>query len=315
MAVNFPESRVLQIWQDCPGRADLRTEEDGPVRVIYPGRLNDDRGADFRDAVIETRRGRLTGDIEIHLKSSYWWAHRHHLDPVYNRVILHVVFWRDAIKTVNLENGQQVPTLALTGLFGTGDNQCLLPISPLPCRILDSAWDNSLLPGILEIAGEQRFRSRAAGFMTISSPAEAGQILYCGVMAALGYAKNKYQMTELAGRMPLRRLESLVPQVKLDTECLARFQAMLLGTAGLLPSQRAGPRVDNKNERWVEGLERLWSAAGGSITMSEKDWHFFRVRPGNFPTRRIAAMSLLLHRYRETGLLNGLIDKLYHLPA
>jgi len=71
----FPESRVVKIWQDClPGRTDLVTEEDGPIEIVYPGRLNDDRGADLRDAIIATRRGLQKGDVEIHVKSSSWWA-------------------------------------------------------------------------------------------------------------------------------------------------------------------------------------------------------------------------------------------------
>jgi hypothetical protein len=159
------------------------------------------------------------------------------------------------------------------------------------------------------MAGEQRFQSRAAGFQTVSSPDEAGQALYRGIMAALGYTSNKHPMVELACRMPLRRLESMVAAEIAPAGCLAIYQAMLMGTAGLLPSQRVWPPVKVKNDRWAEGLERLWSAAGEAVTMSEKDWHFFRVRPGNSPTRRIAAMSWLLLRYREEGLLHGLINK------
>src|SRR4030042_4207405 len=92
MTANLPESRVLQIWPECPGRDDLETEDDGPVKVLYPGRINDGSGADFRDAVIQTDRGLVTGDIEIHTRSSHWRAHRHHRDPLYNPGGPHAVF-------------------------------------------------------------------------------------------------------------------------------------------------------------------------------------------------------------------------------
>jgi hypothetical protein len=175
--------------------------------------------------------------------------------------------------------------------------------------------DMGILYGILDKAGEQRFQSRAAGFQTVSSPDEAGQGLYRGIMAALGYASNKHPMAELACRMPLRRLESMVMAETPDLECLAVYQAMLLGTAGLLPSQRVLQLAKVKNDSWVEGVERLWPAAGEAVTMSETDWHFFRVRPGNSPARRIAAMSHLLLRYKEKGLLPGLIDKIDEVPV
>ena len=71
--------------------AKLTTKNGKPLKIIYPGRINDDRGADFRDAVIATGRRLIKGDIEIHVKDSDWRAHRHHRNPIYNRVILHVV--------------------------------------------------------------------------------------------------------------------------------------------------------------------------------------------------------------------------------
>jgi hypothetical protein len=36
----------------------------------------------------------------------------------------------------------------------------------------------------------------------------------------------------------------------------------------------------------------------------------FKIRPGNLPVRRIAAMSYLLLRYRDDGLPGGLIQEL-----
>jgi hypothetical protein len=307
MTVDLPESQVLKIWRDCAGRNDLETEEDGPVNVIYPGRINDGRGADFRDAVIQTGRGILTGDIEIHSKTSDWRAHRHHLDPLYNRVVLHIVFRHDMTKSVVLENGQTVPTLTLRKTVATGDKVYLLPDSSAPCRISKTSRDTGIFSGILDMAGEQRFQSRAAGFQVMSSPEEAGQALYRGIMVALGYSKNKHPMAELACRMPLAQLESLIMVEMPDMECLAIFQTMLLGTAGLLPSQRSST-VKMKNDSRLDRLEMLWSAADKPVTMSEKDWQFFRVRPGNFPARRIAAMSWLLVRFRKDGLLNGLTN-------
>jgi hypothetical protein len=307
LTVDFPESRVVQIWQDCPGRTDLETEEDGPVRVIYPGRVNDDRGADFRDAVIETGRGLLTGDIEIHVRSSYWHLHRHHRDPLYNRVILHVVYRNDMARSGLLENGHRVPTVALESLSLPSEGHPPLERLPLPCWRAAGMREEEAFLSIIERAGDQRFESRAAGFQTVSSRVEAGQVLYRGIMAALGYTRNKHQMTALAGRVPLRRLETMVTALTPAKECLARYQAILIGTAGLLPSQCSPHRRDDTTTPWRERLEKIWAATGERAAMSEQDWHFFRVRPGNYPVQRLAAIARLLLRYREEGLLAGLV--------
>jgi hypothetical protein len=313
MNADFPESRIRQIWQECPGRTDLVTEEDGPVQIIYPGRPNDGSGADFRDAVVQTSRGRLTGDIEVHVKSSHWRAHRHHRDPLYNRVVLHVVFQHDLAGAVRLENGNSVPTLALERWLVPGSKRCQPPPSPVPCRDLGRAVATGRFAGILDAAGEQRFQSRVAGYQTIASPAEAGQALYLGILAALGYARNKYPMMELAGRMPLRRLEAGIKPSMTDFECLAWYQAMLTGAAGLLP-RRALDRGGVNSDRWRHRLEELWASAGEPEKMSTSDWDFCRVRPANLPARRLAAMSQLLLRFRGEGLLNGLMSQLEALP-
>ena len=95
MINNLPESQVIKMWQQLLlNRRELTTEEGEPIRIIHPGRSNDDRGADFHNAIIGTKRGVIKGDIEVHVKSSDWRAHRHHQDPAYNRVILHVVMWQ-----------------------------------------------------------------------------------------------------------------------------------------------------------------------------------------------------------------------------
>jgi hypothetical protein len=70
---NLPESQVIKIWQRLLRyRTELTTEGGEPIKIIYPGRINDDRGADFRDAVITTSQGLIKGDIEVHVKSSGW---------------------------------------------------------------------------------------------------------------------------------------------------------------------------------------------------------------------------------------------------
>lgn len=313
MPGTFPESRVVKMWRDrLPGRTDLVTEDDEPVRIVYPGRLNDDRGADYRDAVIATSRGLMRGDVEIHVKSSSWWAHRHHQDPVYNRVILHVVFWDDVARAVTLQNGRKVPTLALHRFVGDRvDTVYPSAIYPLPCRSGVRRWDISFMGGILDNAGEQRFLSRVINFQTELARTEASQSLYQGIMEALGYSKNKRQMVELAGRMPLRRLEAAASEKITDDECLVRYQAWLVGMAGLLPSQRTRPHYAyGRADDWFDRLEKVWAACRETATMTEDDWHFFKVRPGNLPTRRIAAMCHLLLRYRGKGVLAGLIDRL-----
>ena len=52
------------------------------------------------------------GHVEIHLKSSDWFAHQHHQDSYYDAVILHVV-WEDDVP-VGTQSGMPLPTLKLS---------------------------------------------------------------------------------------------------------------------------------------------------------------------------------------------------------
>jgi hypothetical protein len=318
----FTESQVVKIWQELlPARNDLVTEEDGPIRVVYPGRPNDNRGADLCDAVITTCRGIQRGDIEIHVNSSSWRGHRHHQDPLYNRVILHVVYHHDAAIGTVLQNGCKVPTLVLEKYIGDGTGKYVEPgprsvAGSMPCRDVFAHRSRDFPVGILDAAGDRRFAAKVADFRAALSGVGAGQSLYQGVMGALGYTKNKSAMVELAQRMPLGRLLAQVSREKTDEAYLVHCQALLTGMAGLLPSQRAGyPRGDNEVGGWVGRLERAWKAYRGTVTLSVGDWCFFKIRPGNLPGRRIAAISYLLLRYRDDGLANGMINELGKVPT
>jgi len=80
---DVPERLIVRRWQSL-SKADLVTEKGEPIRIVYPGRINNAQGADLLDAVINTSQGLCRGDIEVHAKSSNWRAHHHHLNPAYN---------------------------------------------------------------------------------------------------------------------------------------------------------------------------------------------------------------------------------------
>ncbi|MFC2031892.1 DUF2851 family protein [Chloroflexota bacterium] len=315
------ESQVIKVWQhQLLDRTELATEEKEVIQVIYPGRINDSRGADFRDAVIATSRGLIKGDIEVHVKSGDWLAHRHHRDPVYNRVILHVVMWPNTGATTRLQNGDKVPIVALHRYISppskkaSEDSSCTK--LSVPCLKTGEHLTNSIVGKILDSAGEERFLAKVARFRDDLTQMGAGQTLYPGVMEALGYAKNKVPSLELARRLPLQVLESIVQSEISDEECLARQQALLLGIAGLLVSQRPKwRRADKLDEEWLDKLERLWAVSPQTKAMSLDDWNLFKVRPNNFPIRRLVAMSYLILRYRETGILEGVINMIKEVPV
>ena len=309
--INFPEKQASLIWQQVVGK-ELASSEDALVSVIYPGRANADNGPDFRDAVIANKSHLTKGDVEVHIKSSDWYSHKHHVDAEYNNVILHVVMWHDSNSATLLKSGKPVPVLCLAKALR--HQAYLLPYQQLPCSQILDRMDRQTLKKLLNSAGEERFKQKALYFQAeilgpalraLSAGEEAGQVLFRGIMRALGYAKNTKPFEDLADRMPLNFIES--------REGLALKQALLLGTAGLLPSQRWQGKFAGEKE--VQELEQIWQLVGKKVkTMSESDWNLSHIYPNNFPVRRIIAQSYLLERYCEGKLLAGILQLVKETP-
>jgi len=299
--IKFSEKQAVLIWQQAVGR-ELTSSEDEIFSVIYPGRTNGDNGPDFRDAVIVNKSHLTKGDVEVHVKSSDWYSHKHHADAEYNNVILHVVMWHDCNSATLLQSGKPVPVLCLAKAL---QHQAYLLPHQLPCfRILDHV-DRQSLGKLLNTAGEERFKQKAMHLKAELKQEESGQVLFRGMMRALGYAKNTKPFEDLADRMPLNSVES--------REGLATKQALLLGAAGLLPSQRWQGKFAREKE--VRELEQIWQSAGKKVkTMKEGDWNLSHIYPNNSPVRRIVAQSYLLERYCEGKLLAGILQLVKEAP-
>ncbi|MFC1968486.1 DUF2851 family protein [Chloroflexota bacterium] len=217
--------------------------------------------------------------------------------------------WHDSRGPTTLENGKSVAVLALhpwaqelmAGLYH-GPYQPLL--SGVACYKVVERLGIEGARESLDVLGEERFQAKSHLFQQALTREEEGQVLYQGIMGALGYSKNSEPFQELAQRLPLRYLE-LAPGRTSYERSLA-LQALLLGTAGLLPCQRRR-RVRGEGEQFVGQLERVCHFMGHGEAMSEADWNFFKVRPENFPTRRLAPASHLLVHYGDSGLLSGIL--------
>jgi hypothetical protein len=300
------EKQVVDIWQKQVQRQRLWSDSEGnPVEILYPGRANDNRGGDFRDALITLNRGDKQGFIEVHTSSGRWFSHGHHLDPAYNQVVLHVVWEPEVDKPVVLQNGQPVPTISLKESALRNKSGCPSK-KGLPCRGIGRKWSPLSIQEVLNLSGDIRFEAAVSRYTQKASLLEPEQSLFEGILEALGYSKNRIPFKSLAGLLPLRELDNLLRNWRTPEEALPRLQAVLFGRAGLLPYQRIPPLTSDDYSR---RMEALWSARLESGSRSVQNWELFKVRPGNHPVLRIAALSHLLYRWRAKGCLETLVDQ------
>jgi hypothetical protein len=91
------------------------------------------------------------------------------------------------------------------------------------------------------------------------------------------------------------------------------LEALLLGVAGLLPSQR--DRAPDAPA--VAAVEAAWRrlAAGAPQPLGAGDWRFFGVRPASYPPRRLAGLARLLARAAPDRLLGDAARALRTLGA
>ena len=89
----------------------LETTDGLGVEVIDPGLHNSDSGPDFFNAKVKIGDTMWVGNIEIHDKSSDWYAHGHDRDPRYDNVILHIAKTIDS--EVRTSHGNTLPQMQL----------------------------------------------------------------------------------------------------------------------------------------------------------------------------------------------------------
>ena len=290
------EAFVQKLWHEQRFfDTNMESIDRRAIRVLKPGVWNHNEGPDFMHAEIEIDGKLHVGDVEIHVRSSEWYAHKHHLDSRYNRVILHAVFFNDDFNLrTRLQNNKRVPTLELLKWVAvdTGDlhddTQDTAAADGL-CRVTGRPLNIEVLKGVFESLGRERFLEKMESMRLLRTRLDFEQLLYEGIMEALGYERNSKALRELAQHVPFADFDGKSEQ---------EIQAVLFGVAGLLPSQREKPlSPEVTDDLGVVALEKLWRGSEYAelpSRMTEARWSFTG-RPLNQPTRRIAAISQLIH--------------------
>ncbi len=320
-AARLTEKQLELLWHGrrFPDGA-LVTRQGVPVRVIYQGRRGRGPGPDFRGAVIAGPSAvPVRGDVELHVRSSDFRAHNHHRDAAYRNIVLHVVFNDDAAGdggATPLPGGGSAPVIALAPWVAQRAGELEQWIArPLlwrePCHDAVMRLGSDGVAAVLEREGDRRFEARVALLRTAVRTSGLDQALYETLLEALGYGGNAPQMLALARLLPWRTLTEhggggdsmpalggtraspaagIVAARDRPAAREQRFAALLLGSAGLLPSQRDH---DGPVEPYVDWLEATFGRAG-LPALPRDTWKLWGVRPENAAARRVAAAAALL---------------------
>ena len=292
--------KVLQyMWQNrIWGDAEKNLSDGRPVTLLDQGVLNTDSGPDFFNAKIKIGNVEWAGNIEIHMKASDWFAHKHDSDPAYDNIILHVVAIDDM--PIHRKDGSIIPQLHLPLskeltenfhrlAFGTPAIRCssFLPYIP---EIMITDW--------LETLAYERLQRKATQIINLLNQYNGDWEQTCFVLFArsLGFGLNSEPFEMLAKSIPLSVLHH-------HSDSELQLQAILFGQAGMLDMSLH--ILDEYYQRLCREYYFLCRKYNLK-PMHRHIWRYARTRPANFPHRRIA----LLAKFTEGGfsLMRKILD-------
>ncbi len=133
------------------------------------------------------------------------------------------------------------------------------------------------------------------------------QLLYEGILEALGYSKNQEPFLKLARNLsPKYFSDSIDPKITKDQ--ISHIEAILFGVAGFLIAP--GKEMDNESKKYLNSLRSIWKKYQKLYRkefLKESDWQFFRLRPENFPTVRLAGASRLVVKFLQKRILKSIV--------
>lgn len=316
-SVELREERLARSWGALGQETELTTVQGDSVRVVYPGRRNTGPGPDFLDAVLETPGGEVRGAVEVHQRTSDWERHGHGADAAYGTVILHVVGAHDGAVS-RPPGGTQLPLIELdrekSSGSGTAANRYRCASQPGTEAALARAGDERFGINVERLGVALRAASDAGSEGAGDDPGPVDQIGYEEIAAALGYARNSSPMRELAHTFSLARVRSFAGCRRGAPGSLLRAEALLLGGAGLLPSQRHLP-ARRRRDAYAQTLERVWQSASDTPALRAYRWDHGQSRPENGPVRRVVALAHVALKWPGAGLSRALRDALAQPPA
>lgn len=303
--MELQEKFLHHIWDQRHVIHELKTISGKPVKIVYQGQYNTSNGPDFKNVIVNIDNETVQGDVEIHLKTYDWTAHRHHEDPCYNNTILHVVLEHksDLAYTVR-EDAETIEIMELKNQIDADIAKLFTQFQENPqlkhaglCDYFKLS-DNSQINQLLKANGWERFQKKCKRYNAELMFNGFDQLLYNGIMEAMGYDKNKFNTLALAHHFTWEKLKEW-QQNGLDAITLA---AIWLNYSGLKDKAEALFGAD-----YAAKLNRAFEYQNFTTEKAALQWNLFRNRPANHPVKRIVQAAYILHGLLDKGLLNALL--------
>ena len=275
------EEFIYYLWENRLLSLDLKTTDGDEINVVSVGNRNFDAGADFINARVKIGGTLWAGQVEIHVRASDWFKHKHQYDDNYNNVILHVVYECDTDKL-------KIPTLEIKDKFDQSllfnYNKFVNSKNWIPCEEFIGGVQSFTIVSWLDrmLVEHLENECKELDFRLKNNHYDWEQVFYQRIMRYFGLKINNDSFEYLSKILPLNVLMK-----HLDNEIYV--ESMMFGCAGFLEND-----FEEEYPSLLKREFKMLKSKFGLKVMPMSNWKFLRLRPPNFPTIRIAQLSKII---------------------
>ena len=276
------ESFLHLVWQQqLLSHQELCTTKGEKLRIHKTGFLNALQGPDFNNGLIEIDGQKWAGNIEIHVKSSGWYAHQHQKDKNYNNVILHVVYEHD-VEIFDLHSNE-IPTLELKNFISEkvlNNHEKLMNNTQqwIFCEQSIKEIDGFKINNWLERIYVERLERKVEEIEKIYKRADKDW------EATLFLTMAKYFGGNLNGQLFLEAFSQVDFSIIRKQMVNKSTHSFLYGLLGLLDDEEVEDAYYQTLQKEFSYQKQKYQLAG----LQKVQLHFYGCRPQNFPTIRLA---------------------------
>jgi len=271
---------------------NLITTTHEKLTIIKPGTHNHNSGTDFLNAQLKIDHQLWVGNVEIHLKSSDWYAHHHERDENYDAVILHVVWEDDA--AVFMKNNKPLPVLVLKDFVSNTAVKNYQNLFASKQRWIACEKEIMTVDGFTFENWKERLfferlerKSDEMNELLVANKNDFEAVLFQLLAKNFGLKVNGDAFLSLAKSIDF----SVVRKVALNENQLT---ALLFGQAGFLEEI-----IEDEYHQKLKSEYHYLQHKYNLQPISNGQFSFFRMRPSNFPTIRIAQLVSLYHAHQN----------------
>ena len=271
--------------------ADLKTTNGESISIINSGQYTQLAGPDFFNAQVEIDGQKWAGNVEIHLKSSDWYAHHHEKDDNYDSVILHVVWEHDS--EIFRKNNTEIPVLELKNLISptvlNNYKSLMAPKSWIYCEKQIQNIDEFTLKSWQERLFFERLERKSIPIqkLLVETNHDWEAVLFSALAKNFGLNTNGEIFLKIANSIPFHIVRKECFEVE-------NLEALIFGNSGLLDSEKEDVYYKDLQFRFYYLLHK-YQIEKPIIEPVQ----FFKHRPDNFPTIRLAQLANLYHKQQN----------------